>query len=90
MPPRATKHAAEREAAEVLFAGRPDLFEIWKEYERHESAEARFVHGLDKLDMGLQAGIYASHGVDTAEFVRSALRDLPEAMADLLPKSEPP
>ena len=85
---RATKHAAEREAAEALFAGRPDLLELWHEYERQESAEARFVHGLDKLDMGLQAGIYASHGVDTAEFVKSALHVLPEAMADLLLKSK--
>ena len=82
--PRAEKHARERFAAGALFAGRPDLLASWAEYEQHETDEARFVHALDKLDMGLQAAVYAARGANTDEFVQSAMAALPEPLRALL------
>ena len=78
------KRRRERAAAEALFASRPDLLALWQEYEDHVTPEARFVHALDRLDMGLQAGLYARQGVNTAEFVESALRGLPDELRALL------
>lgn len=78
------KRRREREAAEALFAGRADLLELWLEYEDNTSPEARFVHALDKLDMGLQAEIYGQAGRDTREFTLSALQGLPDDLAALL------
>ena len=54
-----------------------DLLEIWREFEEGSSAEARLVRALDKLDMGLQARIYArDRGLAPGEFVESAARAL--------------
>ncbi len=69
------KRRQERTAAAQLFAGRPDLWALWEDYEQDRSPEAHFVHELDKLDMALQAGAYASEA-DTAQFVESALKKL--------------
>jgi len=33
--------------------------EIWYEYQKNESTEAKFVHQIDKLEMALQAKIYS-------------------------------
>lgn len=81
---RQEKRRREREAALALFRGRPDLLAVWEEYEANQTDEARFVHALDRLDMGLQAGVYARQGVDTREFVNSALSGLPEDLRALL------
>lgn len=81
---REEKAAREAEAADALFAGRPELRALWLEYVAVQTPEARFVHALDKLDMGLQALRYAETGVDTSEFVASALRGLPPELAVLL------
>ena len=66
----------ERAAVDDLvgpFDGGDELRALWDEYEAGESPEARFVRACDKLDMALQAEVYADrHGVDTEEFVRSA------------------
>ncbi len=67
------KLARETEAAAALFHRRPDLRALWQDYAACGSAEARFVHGLDKLEMALQALRYArTTGQDTREFLRSA------------------
>lgn len=70
--PRAVKHARERAVMAELLAHRPDLLAIFDEAEQRTSAEARFLHGLDKLDMTITAERYASRGFDTTEFVASA------------------
>ncbi|MDP6934572.1 MAG: HD domain-containing protein [Myxococcota bacterium] len=67
------KTRRESQAAAELLVDFPHLHALWLEYTQRESAEARFVHQLDKLDMGLQAQTYArSQGRDTSEFVESA------------------
>lgn len=74
---RAEKQLRESNAIEQMLASRPDLQAIWKAYESQESAEARFVHDLDRLDMALQAVRYARDlGVDTQEFIESAAKDI--------------
>lgn len=77
------KRRRERAAIEALLAPLPDaasLLALWWEYEAGTSAEGRWVKALDKLDMALQAAIYAaSDGIDPAEFVDSALARLDDA-----------
>jgi putative hydrolase of HD superfamily len=81
------KHRRERVAAARLFAGRPELWALWEDYEQARSPEARFVRALDKLDMGLQAQLYGAQGYSTEEFLRSAQGRLPPDLQALL---EPP
>lgn len=66
------KHRREAAAAADLFAAAPHLHARWVEYAEQRTAEARWVRQLDKLDMALQAAIYADGGADTAEFLASA------------------
>jgi putative hydrolase of HD superfamily len=49
--------------------------------------EGRFVKACDKLDMALQAHVYAADGVDTDEFIASALGRLQGQLADLAQES---
>ena len=53
--PKAEKHRLERAAADAMLAHQPELLSAWAEYAAQQTAEARFVHELDRLDMGLQA-----------------------------------
>lgn len=69
----ADKRARETIAAQALLGDRPDLLALWTEYVERASAEARMVRDLDKLDMAIQASIYARDtGIDTREFIESA------------------
>jgi putative hydrolase of HD superfamily len=52
----------------------PELLRTWEAYEAQADPEARFVRELDRLDMALQALVYAGDGARTAEFVASAER----------------
>ena len=70
---KSTKHALETEAAATLLADRPDLLALVGEYTARATPEAQFVRDLDKLDMALQALVYADQA-DTREFVESALQ----------------
>ena len=72
---RADKRQMEALAARDLLGDRPDLLALIQEYSDHSTPEACFVHDLDKLDMALQALLYAD-GADTTEFVDSALRSV--------------
>ena len=54
----------------------PHILEAWQEYERNETPEAHFVHMLDKLDMALQAQVYAKEA-NTQEFIDSAEPHIP-------------
>ncbi len=73
----AEKTAREQAAIQTLLMDRPDLVEIWTQYEDQATPEARFVHDCDRLDMALQAIRYArTTGADTAEFIQSARRDI--------------
>lgn len=68
----AEKHRREAEAAAWLFADTPALLHRWREYAAAQTPESRWVRQLDKLDMALQAQVYADAGADTTEFLRSA------------------
>jgi putative hydrolase of HD superfamily len=64
------KHRRESDAIERLFAGMPGegaYIALWHEYERGESAEADFVRQIDRLEMGLQASVYAHEYPAVAE-----------------------
>lgn len=51
----------------------PEWLELFVEYEQGETAEARFVKQIDKLDMGLQALHYQNKtDIDLSEFIESA------------------
>ncbi len=76
---KAEKRAREERAITAMLAPLPggaELLERWWDYELGRTAEGRWVKALDKLDMALQAAIYAEAGIDTAEFVDSALAAL--------------
>lgn len=92
---KADKRRLEVDAMRALLAPLPnaaDLEALWWDYEDGRTAEGRFVKALDKLDMALQAAIYAADGVDTAEFVDSALAHLddPTLRALARPDDGPP
>lgn len=55
------KHAMEKESVERVFARLPkgkDYLAVWEEFEAGETAEARFMKEIDRLEMGLQASVY--------------------------------
>tara|TARA_B100001146_G_scaffold119472_1_gene105011 strand:+ start:225 stop:674 length:450 start_codon:yes stop_codon:yes gene_type:complete len=62
------KHRRESEAIQQMGVEAADAF---AEYEAQESAEARFVRYLDKLDMALQAEIYEGQNLDLSEFKKA-------------------
>jgi putative hydrolase of HD superfamily len=78
---REEKHRREREAARALLLGLPrgeEYLALWEEYEAGQTPEARLVKEVDRLEMGLQARVYALQGAagDLSEFVASAERAL--------------
>ena len=51
----------------------PQWLDLFEEYESGETAEAKFVKQIDKLDMALQAMIYRNEqAIDTSQFIESA------------------
>jgi putative hydrolase of HD superfamily len=89
----AEKHRLERESLERVLGGLPDgeaYLALWDEYEAGASAEARFVRQLDRLEMGLQAGIYRQMGYSGLnEFFASAAQGISEpALRALLAEVE--
>lgn len=68
--PRAEKKRRERAAIAELLVSRPDLQAMWEEAEAHESPEARFVHEMDQLDLGLTAQHYDRIGLFVAELLQ--------------------
>ena len=57
----AEKHALERKSVERVFSrlskGK-DYLAVWEEFEAGETAEARVMKEIDRLEMGLQASVY--------------------------------
>ncbi|MCE9652471.1 MAG: HD domain-containing protein [Nitrosarchaeum sp.] len=53
--------------------------DLWEEYALNDSAEAKIVHQLDKLEMALQAKIYSDEGYSKEKldsFFKSAKKEL--------------
>lgn len=75
--PKAEKQRREVEALRAMLAPLPGAAELearWWDYELGRTPEGRFVKALDKLDMALQASVYAiGDGIDPTEFVEAAL-----------------
>lgn len=87
------KRRREREAMSRLteLAGAPEILELWEEYDRSATPEARFVKELDKLETVVQAAEYqAEHAADLDEFWEMGERSLasPAARALLARLSE--
>jgi len=69
---------------------RGEYWDIWNEYNRGNSSEARLVRQVDKLEMAVQAVEYRKTGAggETDEFIESALKVVEdEDMLDLLRKT---
>jgi putative hydrolase of HD superfamily len=77
------KRRRERAAVEEVFARLPRgaaYLALWQEYEDNRSAEARFVKQMDRLEMALQASVYALQGVvDAHEFLSTAAQAMQQA-----------
>lgn len=56
------KHRRELECVKRVAgeAHRPEILDIWLEFEENKTSEAQFVNKIDKLDAVLQAEIYAT------------------------------
>ena len=74
------KQRLERASLEKVLGKLPasqDHLELWLEFERGESPEARFVRQIDRLEMGLQARVYQAQGfAGMDEFIHSARQAL--------------
>ncbi|HEX2282866.1 MAG TPA: HD domain-containing protein, partial [Thermomicrobiales bacterium] len=77
------KRALESDALEEMLAGlsgslADDIRSAWWEYELAETAEARFVKQIDKLETAMQAERYAREQTDLVleSFRRGAFRDV--------------
>lgn len=73
------KHILEREAMHRILDGLPEHLKdtygsIWREYVSAQTPEARLVHDVDRLDMGLQAHRYRAmlDGSTFDSFLKSA------------------
>jgi 5'-deoxynucleotidase YfbR-like HD superfamily hydrolase/uncharacterized protein YndB with AHSA1/START domain len=80
--PSQEKHGLEGRAIEQVFGGLNDgqrYIHLWQAYERGETPEARFVKQVDRLEMALQASIYARRGFpEMQDFFDSAREALGE------------
>lgn len=76
------KNRLEAEAVRTIFTRLPEgaaYIAIWEEYEAGQTAEARFVRQIDRLEMALQASVYRRQGMlgmeEFFETTRRALSD---------------
>jgi 5'-deoxynucleotidase YfbR-like HD superfamily hydrolase len=65
--PDSRKKELEREGLEKLISLLPgdfsgEIYDLWKEFEKRETPEAKLVKDLDKLEMCMQAEEYAKRG----------------------------
>ncbi|HAL91716.1 MAG TPA: phosphodiesterase [Verrucomicrobia bacterium] len=74
------KHGLERKSVERVFSRLPrgkDYLAAWEEFEEGQTAEARFMKEIDRLEMGLQASVYEHEGMgDLSVFFDSTDRAL--------------
>lgn len=70
------KHVMEKESVKKLFSGfskSEEYLELWEEFEENKTPEAKFVKQIDKLEMAMQAAVYAKqYGKNLDEFTESA------------------
>jgi len=85
------KHVREEEGIRKMFSNFPEgkeYLELWLEFEENRSPEAKFVKQIDKLEMAMQAAVYAKqYGKNLDEFTESAKAKMEnEKLIDLLDK----
>jgi putative hydrolase of HD superfamily len=77
------KHCRETDSIHRLLDKLPEgavFLELWEEFEKGASPEARLVRQVDRLEMGLQAGVYRLQGApEMQEFLDSARLALEDA-----------
>ena len=82
---KAEKRERETSAISSMLADRPDLLQLWHEYDEGITPEAQFVHDIDRLDMALQATYYTQNlGINTTEFLDSARKSIHHASVEAL------
>lgn len=74
--PHAEKHRREREAMADLLAQHPELLAIWHEAEAGQTAEARLLKQLDRMDLGVQARRYTAQGHPVDELLEAGAAGL--------------
>jgi putative hydrolase of HD superfamily len=78
--PEDEKRRRESSAIEQVLGKLPggvEFISLWEEFEAGQTAESRFVRQVDRLEMGLQAGVYSAQGFDgLGEFYQSAQKAL--------------
>lgn len=78
--PTEEKSCRERQSVELVLgdlAGGDLFIELWEEFEQGDSAEAHLIRQVDRLEMGLQAGVYMSQGfTGLDEFILSSQQAL--------------
>ena len=74
------KHELERKSVERVLGKLPngrEYLAVWEEFEAGQTAEARLLRELDRLEMGLQAAVYEQDGLGKLDkFFDSADRAL--------------
>ncbi|MCD4673438.1 MAG: HD domain-containing protein, partial [Anaerolineaceae bacterium] len=75
------KHSLELDAVQRVFGLLEEgtyILSLWEEYEAGETAEAKFVRELDRLEMGLQACVYQGTGLleKPESFIDSMVRSV--------------
>lgn len=74
------KHELERKSVERVLGKLPngrEYLAVWEEFEAGQTAEARLLRELDRLEMGLQAAVYEQDGLGNLDkFFDSADRAL--------------
>jgi len=83
------KYDLELQAIEKItkeFKLKEQILDLWDEYEKNSSEEAKFVKACDKLDMALQATLYSQKNNDfnPSEFIDSALKKIDDECMKLL------
>lgn len=80
----ADKRRREEAAMDGLLGGllrAEEMRQLWLEYEEQSSPEGRLVKACDRLDMALQAQLYAvEEGIDPSVFIDSAVDGLPPGL----------
>lgn len=70
------RYAKEKAGIEKIFSRFPEgkeYLDLWEEFEENNSVEAKFVKQIDKLEMAMQAAVYAKqYGKNLDEFIESA------------------
>jgi putative hydrolase of HD superfamily len=74
---KSRRETASMEQVLSKLPGGQGYLELWDELERGETPEARFVRQVDRLEMGLQAGVYRAQGFERmGEFLASARQEI--------------